>query len=78
LIKDRDALLTFYDFPAEPSAISGGAGLEHPSGSVTRPGGAILFLVGGLPLRYALSVSSLKFVRYGADAVRYTPMPTTN
>jgi hypothetical protein len=31
LIKDRDALLTFYDFPAEPPAISGGAGLEHPS-----------------------------------------------
>jgi hypothetical protein len=30
LIKDRDALLTFYDFP-----ISGGAGLEHPSRSVT-------------------------------------------
>ena len=30
LIKDRDALLTFYDFPAEPPAISGGAGLEHP------------------------------------------------
>src|SRR5262249_48755848 len=25
LIKDRDALLTFYDFPAEPPAISGGA-----------------------------------------------------
>ena len=36
LIKDRDALLTFYDFPAEPPAISGGLGLEHPSGSVTR------------------------------------------
>jgi len=30
LTKDRDALLTFYDFPAEPPAISGGAGLEHP------------------------------------------------
>jgi hypothetical protein len=28
-LKDRDALLTFYDFPAEPPAISGGAGLEH-------------------------------------------------
>jgi len=28
LIKDRDALLTFYNFPAEPPAISGGAGLE--------------------------------------------------
>jgi len=35
--RDRDALLTFYDLPAEPPAISGGAGLEHPSGSVTRP-----------------------------------------
>jgi hypothetical protein len=34
LIKDRDAL-TFHDFPAEPPAISGGAGLEHPSRSVT-------------------------------------------
>jgi len=30
LTKDRDALLTFYVFPAEPPAISGGAGLEHP------------------------------------------------
>ena len=37
MIKDRDALLTFYDFPAEPPAISGGAGLEHPSRSVTGP-----------------------------------------
>src|SRR5690349_18408035 len=25
----------FYAFPAQPSAISGGAGLEHASGSVT-------------------------------------------
>jgi len=31
----REALLTFYDSPAAPPAISGGAGLEHPSGSVT-------------------------------------------
>src|SRR5262245_61732097 len=37
LIKDRDALLTFYGFPAEPPAISGGAGLEQPSRSVTPP-----------------------------------------
>ena len=29
--KDRDALLTFYDVPAEPPAISGGAGLELTS-----------------------------------------------
>ena len=29
------AFSNFYDFPAEPSAISAGAGLEHPSRSVT-------------------------------------------
>ena len=44
--------------------------------------GAVLFLVGRLPLRYALSVSSLKFVRYsvrcGAAAVRYAAMRSTN
>jgi hypothetical protein len=28
LIKDRDALLTFYDLPVEPPAISDGAGLD--------------------------------------------------
>ena len=36
IVIDRDALLTFYDFPAEPPAISGGAGLNiHPVDSAT-------------------------------------------
>jgi len=29
LIKDRDALLTFYDFPAKPPAIPGGAAIRE-------------------------------------------------
>ena len=68
MIKDRDALLTFYDFPVEPPAISRGAGLEHPCGSVTRLVKSVTVRTGGR----AVSMENLRFRQAAPTAVNVT------
>src|SRR6516165_5620976 len=66
--KDRDALLIFYDFPAEPPAISGGAGLEHPSRSVTRRPESVTVRTGGR----AVSMENLRLREAAPTSVNVT------
>jgi hypothetical protein len=40
--------------------------------------GAVLLLVGGLPLRHALRIANLDLVRYAVRYVRYTSMSATD